>query len=69
MAAVVFGLALILYGADLHRIDVYSQDGATVTGNSESMVVKEVTIGGVKRHEDGKIMQTYTGKAPAACPT
>ena len=69
LAAVVFGLALLLYGADMHRIDVYSQDGTTVTGSRESAVVKEVTIGGVKRDEEGKIKQTYTGKAPEACPT
>ena len=66
---IILGVMLALYGADFHRVQVYSQDGTLVAGRGEFTLVKEVTIGGIRRDESGNIRQTYTGKAPAACPT
>lgn len=63
------GVVLVVYGADIHRVQVYSEDGTSVAGRGEFALVKEVTIGGIRRDESGNIRQTYTGKAPSACPT
>ncbi len=35
----------------------------------EPAVVKDVTVGGLARTGSGGIRRTYSGKAPAACPT
>ena len=35
----------------------------------EPGLMKEVSIGGLKRTEDGRLQLTYTGKPPEACPT
>ena len=40
----------------------------TVVALSEPAIVKEVTVGGLAL-TNGEITRTYTGKAPAACPT
>jgi hypothetical protein len=36
---------------------------------SESRLIREVTVGGVARLPDGRIKRTYTGSAPSQCPT
>ena len=69
MAAVVLGLALMVYGMGFHRTEVFFEKGESFTVEGEGAVVREVTIGGVRRDESGNIRLTYTGKAPAACPT
>jgi len=63
------GIVLFAYGADFHRKAVYSEDGSSVSAKGEFALVKEVTIGGIRRDELGNIRQTYTGTAPSACPT
>jgi len=65
------GAALLTYGAFFHSTNVSAQqeDGSPALVMSEPALVKEASIGGVKRDESGKIKQTYTGKAPKACPT
>ena len=63
------GFVLFVYGADFHRKEVYSEDGASVSAKGEFSLVKEVTIGGIRRDESGNIRQTYTGKPPSTCPT
>lgn len=35
----------------------------------EAVLVKEVTFGGLKRNEEGKLERTYSGKPPSFCPT
>ena len=63
------GVVLFAYGADFHRKEVYSEDGASVSAKGEFSLVREVTIGGIRRDELGNIRQTYTGKPPSTCPT
>ena len=62
------GLSLLLYGYSLHVLPVYSNDKNEVFATPESTLVKEVSIGGLKR-QDGKLFKTYSGKPPKACPT
>lgn len=68
---ILLGVVLLTYGAFFHSTNVLpeQEDGSTTLARSEPALVKEVSIGGVKRDESGKIKQTYTGKAPEACPT
>ena len=68
---VLFGAALLAYGVFFHSTNVSAQqqDDPTIVAKSEPALIKEASIGGVKRDESGKIKQTYTGKAPEACAT
>ena len=68
---ILLGAALLTYGAFFHSTNVLPQQQAdsTVFAKSEPALIKEASIGGVTRDESGKIKQTYTGKAPAACAT
>ena len=68
---VLFGAALLAYGALLHSEQVLPQQGddSTAVAKSEPALIKEASIGGVTRDVSGKIKQTYTGKAPEACST
>ena len=68
---ILLGVALLTYGAFFHSVNVSPQqeDGSMTVAKSEPNLIKEVSVGGVKRDESGKIKQTYTGKAPEACPT
>jgi hypothetical protein len=63
------GIVLFVYGADFHRKAVYSEDGEAIVSTGEFGLIREVTVGGIRRDELGNIRQTYTGKAPSACPT
>ena len=67
---IIVGLVLLIYGLLFNTIEVApkQQDLPTST-KAETAVIKEVTIGGLNRTPAGKIQQTYTGKAPQACPT
>jgi membrane protein involved in colicin uptake len=67
-------ITLFIYGVFFHNINISPQqyDGsATLVASvaSEPALIKEVSVGGVKRDDSGKIKQTYTGQAPKACPT
>jgi len=65
-----FGVALFAYGIFFHFTNVWAQqDDSTVFAKSEPALIKEVSIGGVTRDTSGNLRQTYTGKAPQACPT
>lgn len=68
---VVLGAALLAYGVLFHSTNVLPQQGgqAEAIATSEPALMKEASVGGVTRDESGKIKQTYTGKAPEACPT
>ena len=65
------GAALLAYGVLFHSTNVLPQQGGDsgALAKSEPALIKEASVGGVTRDESGKIKQTYTGKAPAACPT
>jgi predicted alpha/beta-fold hydrolase len=70
VALVLLGLGLCAYGLAFHVITVHPEkDDAAAVATSEPATVKEVSIGGLKRDETGKIRQTYTGEAPQSCPT
>ena len=63
------GLSMLLYGFSMHVLPVYSQDNDQGFASAEPAIVKEVSIGGLKRDTDGKLFKTYTGAPPKACPT
>lgn len=65
------GAALLAYGAFFHSTNVLPQQGgdSAALAKSEPALMKEASVGGVTRDESGRIKQTYTGQAPAACPT
>ena len=68
---ILFGVVLITYGAVFHSANVLPQkdDGSPAVAKSEPALIKEASVGGVKRDESGKIKQTYTGQSPKACAT
>jgi hypothetical protein len=63
------GLAMLLYGLLLRVEPVYSENNDKGFATPEPQLIKEVSVGGLERKPDGKLYKTYTGKAPAACPT
>ena len=60
---------MFLYGYSLHVLPVYSENNDKGFATAEPALIKEVSIGGLKRDTNGKLHKTYTGKPPAACPT
>jgi hypothetical protein len=70
---VLLGAALLAYGAFFHSTTVSArQDGKPVMlARSESALIKDASVSGVKRDESGKIKQTYEigENAPKACST
>ena len=68
---VLLGVALLAYGVFFHPTNVLPQQGGDSDAivKSEPALMKEASVGGVTRDDSGKIKQTYTGEAPAACPT
>jgi hypothetical protein len=63
------GVVMFVYGADFHRKAVYSENGEAIVATGEFGLIREVTVGGIRRDELGNIRMTYTGTAPSACPT
>jgi hypothetical protein len=58
------------------RLDVPEPQYKTVTRimlvsrlEPETVLVREVTYGGLMRRDDGKLMRTYSGTPPSLCPT
>ena len=70
---VLLGAALLGYGAFFHSTTVTAQQGGepVLLAKSETALIKEASVSGVKRDESGKIKQTYEigEKAPEACST
>lgn len=68
---VLLGVALLAYGVFSHPTNVLPQQGGDSDAivKSEPALMKDASVGGVTRDDSGKIKQTYTGEAPAACPT
>ena len=63
------GLSMFLYGFGLHVLPVYSENNDRVFATAEPALIKEVSIGGLKRDSDGQLHKTYTGAPPNACTT
>jgi hypothetical protein len=69
---ILMGVALLTYGVSFHAVRIEPQTSAegTAVAQSERVLIKEVTVGGLERDASGEIKKTYTGnQAPAACPT
>jgi hypothetical protein len=70
---VLLGAALLGYGAFFHSTTVSAQqDGQPVLlAKSETALIKDASVSGVKRDESGKIKQTYEvgEKPPETCST
>ena len=70
---VLLGAALLAYGALFHSTNVSAQHYGepVILAKSESALIKEASVSGVKRDESGKIKQTYEigEKAPETCST
>ncbi len=66
-----FGVVLFTYGIFFHFTNILpqQQDDFAVRRAFEPALIREVSIGGVARDTSGNLRQTYTGKAPQACPT
>ncbi|NLK40960.1 MAG: hypothetical protein GX298_02760 [Planctomycetes bacterium] len=63
------GVGLMAYGLKFHTQPVFSEHNDKGLATPEPRLMKEVSIGGLKRTEDGRLQLTYTGKPPEACPT
>jgi hypothetical protein len=65
------GAVLFAYGIFFHFTNILPQqpDDPAVRAASESVLIREVSVGGVARDTSGKLRQTYTGRPPQACPT
>ena len=68
---ILIGISLFIYGTFFHSTSVLAQkdDDPTVLLLSEFAVIRDVTVGGLRFDEAGRIKRTYTGKPPEACPT
>lgn len=42
---------------------------ATWIRETEPQLVREITVGGLTRGEDGRLQRTYSGDTPSLCPT
>ena len=63
------GIAMLAYGLSLHVMAVYSENNDKGFATAETVIMREVSIGGLERNEAGNLHKTYTGKPPQACPT
>ena len=65
------GALLLAWGLFFGAREVFPKQttSSSATLESETALIKDVTIGGIKRDQYGKIRKTYSGKPPEACPT
>ena len=70
---ILLGGFLFFYGVFFHSTTVSARQNGepVVLAKSESALMKDASVSGVKRDETGKIKQTYEigEKAPEACST
>ena len=70
---ILLGGFLFFYGVFFHSTTVSAQQNGepVMLAKSESALIKDASVSGVKRDETGKIKQTYEvgEKAPEACST
>jgi hypothetical protein len=73
ISLITLAVALLAYGLFIHSMFVVLPEGADYPAliKSETLLIRDVTIGGVVKDETGGLRQTYTDitKAAAACPT
>lgn len=63
---------LFAYGICFHSTNVLpkqKKEGSAMLVQSELALIKEVSVGGVKRDESGRIIRTYDKTPPKSCPT
>ena len=68
---ILVGIFLFIYGVFFHTTSVLPQkdNGSVVLRQSESAIIRDAIVGGLRLDEAGRIKRTYTGKPPQACPT
>lgn len=64
-----WGTGLMAFGLKFHVEQVFSENNDKGLATPEPKLMKEVSIGGLKRDAVGNLRMTYTGKPPQACPT
>jgi hypothetical protein len=71
LALGIIGAALLMYGLLSHVDDVWPADELATAASvaAEPAMIREVTVGGLKRDASGQLKKTYSGQAPKACPT
>ena len=65
------GVVLLAYGVFFHSKDVLPQqnEDLVMRVQSELALIKEVSVGGIKRDESGQLKRTYDKTPPKVCPT
>jgi hypothetical protein len=71
------GAALVIYGVARHSRTVLlkqaeppAAEAARTLDESEPALIREVTVGGLRRRASGELERTYgEGEEPALCPT
>jgi hypothetical protein len=68
---VAIGIIAFTYGAFCHSINVSPQkeDDSAIFAKSEPALIKDASVGGLRRDEFGSLKQTYDKTPPKACPT
>jgi len=71
LALVMSGAVLLAYGLFVHAAIISSAEDANTAAlaNRETVLIREVAIGGLERDSSGQLKKTYTGQPPSACPT
>jgi len=65
------GAALLGYGVFFHSKNILPQknEDSAMLVQSELALIKEVSVGGIKRDESGRLKRTYDKTPPKVCPT
>jgi len=71
------GAALVIYGVARHSRTVLlkqaeppAAEGARTIDESEPALIREITVGGLRRNPAGELERTYgEGETPSLCPT
>ncbi|MHC4758922.1 MAG: hypothetical protein ACYTE8_09705 [Planctomycetota bacterium] len=72
----VLAILMIVYGLGFNTTTVAipataqpAAPGQSIIQLSESEVIFDTTVGGLRRVDSGSLIRTYSGKPPSACPT
>ncbi len=65
------GVVLLAYGIFFHSKNILPQqnEDSAMLVQSEPALIKEVSVGGIKRDESGRLKRTYDKTPPKVCPT
>ncbi|MHC4618571.1 MAG: hypothetical protein ACYTEQ_12560 [Planctomycetota bacterium] len=72
LALLLAGAVLFIYGVFFHAMTIVpaeEQQDSDIVAQSEMALIREVSVGGLRRDASGQITRTYTGAPPRACPT